>query len=359
MNVSKIRGLKIWRAAAMLGATVLAASLGVAGERDRATYVLTSSNDPNGNQVLVFKLDTEGAPALSLVSSLPTGGKGGAGGNGGSLQFKDDLGAVANFGSNSVSRLVRIGGAIYVAGSIPLAPGCTGPNSVALNRDHLYISGASCAESHAWPLGRVEGGVVKLPDSSAGQIAVGRSWAAVTMKSGSVVQLPLSREQGPLSGASNTVNLPAMANDTPLGAAFWGDILGFTPAHSPDSFAVVDPSRNVYPIEGPAPAFPSNAPCWVAKGPGSVWYTGNSPGQAISIFFTDSQGGAYYKSIPAGGVVTDLAVSRDGKFLAAIYTANGTAILSVYSIDAYGSLTQMATSGPVGVATFNGVAFSQ
>ena len=69
--------------------------------------MLTSTNDPSANEVVVFKLDASGAASLSLVDMLPTQGKGGAGGNAGILQFKDDRGAVANFGSNSVSRIVR------------------------------------------------------------------------------------------------------------------------------------------------------------------------------------------------------------------------------------------------------------
>jgi len=232
------------------------------------------------------------------------------------------------------------------------------PDSVALTEEHLFVVGTNCAESHAWPSGNVDGGVVGLTDTSAAQIAVGKSWAAVTLKSGSVLQLPLT-QHGALSGTSTTVTLPSIANNTPLGAAFWGDILGFTPAHSADSFAIVDQNRNVFPIVGPTPPYPSNAPCWVAKGSGNVWYTGNSPGQAVSIFFSDSQGGAFYKSISLPGVATDITVSRDHKWLAVIYTANSEGYVAVFAIDAYGDLTPVATSTSIGVGSFNGVAISQ
>ena len=185
-----------------------------------------------------------------------------------------------------------------------------------------------------------------------------RTGRQVTLKSGSVLQL-LLRGDGALSGASTTVTLPSNANNTPLGAAFWGDILGFTPAHSVDSFAIVDENRSVYPIAGPTPPYPTNAPCWVAKGPGSAWYTGNSPGHAISIFFSDSQGGVFYKSIPLPGAPTDITVSRDNKWLAVIYAAGGEGYVSVFAIDAYGDLTPVATSNSIGVAAFSAVAFSQ
>ncbi|MGO9270222.1 MAG: hypothetical protein ACLQOO_08220 [Terriglobia bacterium] len=350
--------INLRRASGMLAVIFLATAMAVAGGDRHGVFVLTSTNNASGNDVVVFKLDTGGTPSLSLVDMLPTGGNGGASGNAGLLQFKDDLGAVANYGSSSVSQLVRDDDFFSVGRTIELSPGCVNPDSVALTEDHLFVVSTNCAESHAWPSGHVDGGVVGLTDTSAAQIAVGKSWAAVTLKSGSVLQLSLTH-QGALSGASTTVTLPSVANNTPLGAAFWGDILGFTPAHSADSFAIVDENRNVFPIVGPTPPYPGNAPCWVAKGPGSVWYTGNSPGLAISIFFSDSQGGVFYKSIPLPGSPTDITVSRDHKWLAVIYTAGGDGYVSVFAIDAYGDLTLEAASNSIGVAAFNGVAFSQ
>lgn len=180
-----------------------------------------------------------------------------------------------------------------------------------------------------------------------------------TLTSGSVLQLPLAEENGPLAGTSTTIMLPSDANNTPLGEAFWGNLLGFTPAHSPDSFALIDESRNVSPILGPTPAYPTNAPCWVAKGPRSVWYTGNSPGDAISIFFTDGEGGVFYKSVPLPGSPTDITVSADRKWLAVIYTAGGDGYVAVFAIDSYGDLKWAATSPSLGVAAFSGVAISE
>lgn len=345
------------RAASFLAATIAMTALASAAQSERSVLVLTSTNGANGNAVAVFRLATTGTPGLSLAGTLPTNGKGGAGGNAGILQFQGDLGAVANYGSNSVTRLAREGDAIGVAGTVTLSPGCVNPDSVALNRDHLFVVGTNCAESHAWPAGTVDG-VVALTDPSAAQIAVGASWAAVTLKSGSLLQLPLA-QSGSLSGAAATVTLPQDANDTPLGEAFWGDIVGLTPAHSPDSFALVDADRNVFPITGPTPPYPSNAPCWVAKGPGSIWYTGNSPGHAVSIFLSDGEGGVFYKSVPVPGVPTDLTVSRDQKWLAVIYSAGGAGYVSVFAIDAYGDLTPVATSSAIGAAAFNGVAISE
>src|SRR5437879_6369649 len=140
-------------AASMLATTLLATTLALAGEPERGVFVLTSTNNPSANEVVVFKLDAAGTPSLSLTGMLPTQGRGGAGGNAGILQFKDASGAVANYGSNSVSKLVRSDDLFSVAGTINLAPGCVQPDSVALTREHLFVVGANCAESHAWPAG--------------------------------------------------------------------------------------------------------------------------------------------------------------------------------------------------------------
>jgi len=353
--------INLRRAGGMLAVVILATALSVAGEEGRSVFVLTSTNNVSGNDVVVFQLDTAGTPSLSLVDMLPTGGNGGASTNAGIVQFAFDFGAVANYGSNSVTQLVRDENIISIGKTIALAAGCAKPDSVALANEHLYVVGTTCAESHVWPWGRVDG-TVSLTDATAAQIAVGRSWGAVTLAdptgTGSVLQLGLSRD-GALSGTSTNVTLPANANIVPLGEAFRDDLLGFTPAHSPDSFAILNKGGMVFPVVGPTPSFPTNAPCWVAKGAGNIWYTGNSPGKAISIFFSDGQGGAFYKSIPLPGSPTDITVSPDGKFLAVIYTYEGEGYVAVFAIDAYGDLTPVATSSSVGVASFNGLAFSQ
>lgn len=355
MNVSNLARFRLRAAGALLLVPLLAAAVAGAGEQERSTLVLTSTNDAGANAVVVFKLEPG---ALSYVAMLPTGGQGGAAGNAGLLQFRDDLGAVANFGSNTVTRLVRDGDDISAGGAITLAPQCVKPDSVALSAAHLFVVGANCAESHAWPQGYLDGAVVGLSDPSSAQIAVGTSWAAVTQTSGSVLQLPLA-PRGGLAGTATPVTLPATADNTPLGAAFWGNLLGFTPAHSPDSFALVDQTGEVFPITGPTPPYPTNAPCWVAKGPGNAWYAGNSPGHAISIFFSDDQGGVFYKSIPLPGAPTDVTVSADGKWLAVIYSAAGQGYVAVYAVDRFGGLTAVATSPVVGIPSFSGVAFSQ
>jgi hypothetical protein len=128
---------------------------------------------------------------------------------------------------------VRYDNYLAIGRTILLASDCVKPDSVALAERHLFVVGTNCAESHDWPSGNLDGPVVSLADPSAAQIAVGKTWAAVTLASGSVLQLPLTHEEGSLNGMDTTITLPSNANSVPLGAAFWGNNLGFTPAHSP------------------------------------------------------------------------------------------------------------------------------
>ncbi len=81
MNFERIRKCTFWRAGTMLAAALFATALAIAEPHDRSVFVLTSTNDPSANSVVIFKLDTSGTPSLSLVNSLPTGGKGGASGS--------------------------------------------------------------------------------------------------------------------------------------------------------------------------------------------------------------------------------------------------------------------------------------
>ena len=124
MSHSALQSLYRNGVGSLLAATVLAATAAVAGERERSVLVLTSTNDPAGNSVVVFRLGEEDtASSLSYLDSLPTGGDGGASGNAGILQFGREGGAVANFGSNSVTELSREDHHVSVGHTIKLASG--------------------------------------------------------------------------------------------------------------------------------------------------------------------------------------------------------------------------------------------
>lgn len=341
-------------------ASIFATLFAAAGPlQARDLLVLAGTNGAPVNTVAVFRLDTSVSPAsLSLLNTVATGGAGGASGNAGAVQFGKEFGVAVNYGSNNISQLSRVGNTIHASKLIPLPEGCTAPLSAALSGTQMLVAGTNCAATYTWPAGTASGAPAAVSDSSVAQIVAGETWAGITLKSGSILRLPLNQD-GSLTGQSTPVPLAAGANDTPLGAAFWGDLLGFNPAHSANSFALVNASGTEFAVPGPQPPYPANAPCWLAKGKGNIWYSGNSPGQSISIFFSDAEGGAFYKSVPVPGTPTDLSVSADGAWLAVIYTADDGAHAAVYAIDSYGGLSLTATSAPIGVSSFNGVAISE
>jgi hypothetical protein len=166
---------------------------------DRTTLLVTSTNNATATNIVVFRLDTTGATSPSYVTSLPTGGIGGAGGNAGIVQFHGDLGAVANYGSNSVTQLVRDGDVVKVGRTIGLAPGCTWAVSVAIKQDHLFADAANCIESHAWPSGKVAGSTVFLADSSAAQVVTGGTWADSADEGNTLTSPPLAFSLRPLT----------------------------------------------------------------------------------------------------------------------------------------------------------------
>ena len=155
MNTQNLEKSCLWRSGLVLAAIGFTSALATAGQPGRGILVLTSTNNASGNAVVVFAVNTEGTPSLSHENTLPTGGKGGASTNAGILQFENDLGAVANYGSNTVSLLERAYNSIVIGKAIPLASDCVKPDSVALTQGHLFVVGANCAETHAWPWGYV------------------------------------------------------------------------------------------------------------------------------------------------------------------------------------------------------------
>ena len=122
MNLHGLKTLVCGACGFTLAALLLTGALAASAQQERSTLVITSTNNPSGNSVVVFKLNTAGTPSLSMTENLTTGGKGGASTNAGIVQFQGELGAVANYGSNTVNQLVRYDNSIAIGKTIHLAP---------------------------------------------------------------------------------------------------------------------------------------------------------------------------------------------------------------------------------------------
>src|SRR5579862_4906255 len=67
--------------AAGLAALFAAGIIPGTAQENHDTLIVTSTNSATANNVVVFRLNPESAPSLSMAAMLPTGGAGGAGGN--------------------------------------------------------------------------------------------------------------------------------------------------------------------------------------------------------------------------------------------------------------------------------------
>ena len=75
----KLKKPVVYHVVGMLMALGCAAAPAMAHDsnNDRATLLVTSTNNATANNIVVFRLNTTGAPSLSYVTSLATGGAGG------------------------------------------------------------------------------------------------------------------------------------------------------------------------------------------------------------------------------------------------------------------------------------------
>src|ERR1700756_2689025 len=89
MKFQRVRKPSLWRSGLML-AIFASGALAAVGQRNRTPLVLTSTNDPSGNALVVFRRNSGASPSLSWSETLRTGGQGGASTNAGILQFRDD-----------------------------------------------------------------------------------------------------------------------------------------------------------------------------------------------------------------------------------------------------------------------------
>src|SRR6202049_292952 len=104
------------------------------------TLAVIMTNDPVVNQIKVYDTSTE-----VLLQTLSTDGKGGASGNArGVKQYKGELFAAVNNGSNTVALFRREGDALKFD---KLVTTTSAPVSIDFGNDHMYVAGATTVDS--------------------------------------------------------------------------------------------------------------------------------------------------------------------------------------------------------------------
>jgi hypothetical protein len=322
-----------------VAAAMLVATAGLAAAEPR-TFVVTSSNNPAGNQLLVY--DTAG----NLIQTAPTGGLGGVAGNAGGIAATRDSIAVVNFQSESVSIFDVTDDGVQFRQTIAAL---SSPVSVAFGKDHLYVLGTTSVESHRL-VGRDAASTpdgsesLLVGDGSAAQVGVLANALLITEKSNVVETVAL--RGGAVGGPADAVEIPA-GSDTPLGLATRGANGYVTIAHS-DEVGLVKNGQLVA-LTGSGT---QHAPCWLAL-VGAYLYSSNSPSHSISRYVVSGVSVTLDEAVVAstGGAPTDIASS--GRTVAVI-DGGGQTHLTQFDVDDAGDLHQRAVSLIVNGA--NGVA---
>ncbi len=328
----------------------------VRAERPARVLVVTATNDPVENRLDVYDASTH-----ALLQSLSTHGKGGASNNArGIKQFRGELIAAVNNGSNTVALFRRDGDGVKFEKVVSTT---SAPVSVDFANDHMYVAGATSVDSfelHDTSVGALDGstglqlvnGVVP-PGGSTSQVgALDDRQLLVTLKNdpdpGTVDVVSL--HDGAITGA------PPLAISAPAGT-----LTPFGFSVYPDGTAVITLAHSSQAGLFRAGAFASvidagqAADCWSTR-VGKYVFTANTGSHTItrligtgSHIFVDGQVAA---SI-AGGAPAD--IDADAGVLGVIDHGAGQSHLSLFTYNAFGELSAAGPAITVGVANANGV----
>ena len=328
-------------------AAVLIAA-GATSAADRHRPVIVTASNAVQNELLVF--DTGGV----LLESVSTLGQGGASANAGGIATANELLAVVNFGSLTVSVFSREDAGFELRQVVPAR---SNPVSVAFGQDHLYVLGTTTVESHRIGQDGIEDapdGVATLQaaDGSAAQVGVVGDQLLLTEKSGHIQSVRL--RAGAVTGTPLAVQLPQGASDTPFGFATRGSYAYVTVAAS-DAVAVVkDATVTDVAVTGTPGGQGQHSPCWAALA-GPYLFTTNSPSHSISRLIVGGRHIALDEPVAAqtGGAPIDVAAAGD---LLVVVESNGGGLshLTQFRLDEDGNLTQAVTTAIASSA--NGVA---
>jgi len=349
------RLVRIGSAAALL---VFAAVAGLEADHRPATLAVTMTNDPVSNQIMVYDVGSR-----VLLQTLSTRGKGGVAGNArGVRQYRDEIVAVVNNGSNTVAVYKRDGDGLRFD---KLVTTTSAPVSVDFANDHMYVAGATTVDSFVIHQNNVEwlDGTASLelagggapPNGSTAQVgALDDRRLLVTLKTdpdpGTVDIVRL--HDGAITGAAPVAVSAPAGTLTPFGFSAYPDGTAvITLAHSSQAGLFRDGAFAS--VIGASQA----ADCWMTRA-GKYVFTANTGSKTISRLigtgnnvFVDASVAA---TIATGGAPAD--IDTDEGVLGVIDHGAGQSHLSLFTYNAFGELTAGGAPINVGVANANGIA---
>ena len=327
-----------------------------AEHRDR-TVAVTMTNDPLANQIQIY--DASGG---ALLQTLATYGKGGVGGNArGVRQYRGELFAAVNNGSNTVAIYKRDGDGLTFE---KLVTTTSAPVSVDFGNDHMYVAGATTVDSfvlHHDNVGWMDGttslelaGGGLPPNGSTAQVSIlDDRRLLVTLKTdpdpGTVDVVPL--QDGTVSGAAPTAVSAPPGSLTPFGFSVLHDGTALiTLAHSSQDGLFRDGAFTAVVAAG------QTAPCWTTR-VGKYVFTANTGSRTLSRLISTGTN-IFVDSAVAGSVPTGAPSDLDagGGILGVIDHGGGQSHLSLFTYNTFGELTARGTAITLGVANANGVA---
>jgi len=311
----------------------------------RDHYVaITASNDPSANALLI--LNSEG----KLLKTLPTQGAGGVSGNAGGITTYDNLIAVVNFNSSSVS-IFKYRHCRFVLTQV--IPTLSNPVSVVFGYDHLYVLGTTLVESHPMDsdghVSRTPDGVATLlvGDGSAAQVQVLDGQLLITEKSSMVEVAVLSH--GILTGTIAPIALPFPPNFEPFGTAVRNK-LGYISIANLNGVAVVKDDE----FKSASFSLTQHSPCWLAI-TGHWLFSSNSPSHSVTRYKLEGKFAVLDKEIVAQTQGTPIDIASGGNIIVLIDHGTGISNVNQYQVTKHGDFALINTTA-IAAPSANGAA---
>ncbi|MBA3341731.1 MAG: beta-propeller fold lactonase family protein [Gemmatimonadaceae bacterium] len=346
-------------AASPLGPEVsLSASKSVAQQG----MVLTMSNAASGNSVHVFYRSSDGS--LSAGPVYPTGGTGSGGGLGsqGALFYGGRFIFVVNAGSNDISTFaVRRDGLEFV-GVTP--SGGVRPVSVTVRGDLLYVLNGGGTNNIAGFSVDADGNLTPLAGSVRGLSAGTTAPAQVEFSPSGRVLVVTEKATNKIStylvdggGLTTGPIVNSSVGATPFGFAFdrrglliVSEAFGGAPDASAASSYILQ-NNGLLSVRSASVPTTETAACWfVVTNSGRFAYTTNTGSGSISGYRVSHDGTLTLIAADGltgvtgpGSAPTDLALSRNSRYLFVLNSGNGT--IGSFSVRADGSLTPLSSIG--------------
>jgi hypothetical protein len=283
---------------------IAAASIDLHANGHGRALVVTMTNDPNANEIMVYDAESH-----ALLQRLSTQGTGGVSGNArGVTQYDGRIVAAVNNGSGTVAMFRRHGDALRFDRVVQTT---SAPVSADFGNDHLYVAGTNTVDVVVLQRGRVSGSAPTAVPAPNGALAPFGS--AVYPDGTALITLAHSNQDGLFRDGAFASVIGAMQN-APCWMTRDGKYVFVANTGSRTISRLVGTGRNIF-IDNPVAATtPTGAPADIDADAGVLGVIDHGAGEShLSLFTYDRFG-----ELAAAGAIITIGVPA----------ANGVAILA-------------------------------